>query len=73
VPDVSPEVTRGNILSAAENLIKRKEMLRALRKEPADFAFERAMGNNDSVYSNFVELIITAKRKVGRIAIKTGK
>ncbi len=72
IADVLPEVTKGNILGTDENLIKRKEMLEAIKQEPVDFAFERAIGNNDSVYSNFVELIRHAKQKVGRIAIKQG-
>ncbi|MEP6848519.1 MAG: DNA/RNA non-specific endonuclease [Acidobacteriota bacterium] len=59
-------------LTVAENLEKRKEMLKTLDQEPVDFAFERAIGNNDSVYSNFCEFIMLAKRKVGRIVIKDG-
>jgi endonuclease G len=72
IADVSPEIIKGNILGADENLAKRKEMLAAVKQEPIDFAFERAIGKNDSVYSNFVELIRNAKQKVGRIAIKNG-
>lgn len=49
----------------------RKAMLEAVSPEPVDFAFERIIGKNDSVYSNFVDLIEAAKRKVGRVAIKT--
>jgi len=70
--DVPAEVTSGNILGKAENRVKRKEMLKALNQEPPDFAFERAIGKNDSVYSNFVDLLHEAKKKVGRIAIKDG-
>lgn len=69
---VKPEVIKGNILSVDDNLVKRKEMLAAIKKEPVDFAFDRAIGKNDSVYSNFVELIHNAKQKVGRVAIKQG-
>jgi endonuclease G, mitochondrial len=47
-------------------------MLGSLNQELVEFAFERAIGKNDSVYSNFVELIHQAKQKVGRIAIKKG-
>ena len=72
IADVPPEVTRGNILGTDENLTKRKEMLETVGQEPVDFAYERAIGKNDSVYSNFVELIGNAKQKVGRIAIKRG-
>ena len=61
--NVSPEIIEGNILSTDENLTKRKQMLEAVKKEPVDFAFERAIGENDSVYSNFVELIRNAKQK----------
>lgn len=72
IPDISPALVAGNILRADENLEKRKQMLEVVSQEPLDFAFERAIGKNDSVYSNFVELIGLAKRKVGRIAIKSG-
>lgn len=67
---VSPN--SGNIIGKDENLVRRKEMIAAVSQEPTDFAFERAIGKNDSVYSNFVELIETAKRKVGRIVVKSG-
>jgi len=59
-------------LTVDENLEKRREMLTALAQEPVDFAFERAIGDNDSVYSNFCEFIMLAKRKVGRIVVKDG-
>jgi endonuclease G len=72
IADVPPEITKGNVLGTAENLTRRKEMLEEINKEPVEFAFERAIGENDSVYSNFVELILNAKRKVGRVAIKEG-
>lgn len=72
IEDVSPEITRGNILNVDDNLAKRKEMLESLNQEPVEFAFERAIGQNDSVYSNFVELIHQAKQRVGRIAVKRG-
>lgn len=72
IDNVSPERTRGNILDPADNLAQRKAMLESLSQEPVDFAFERAIGKNDSVYSNFVELIHQAKQKVGRIAVKRG-
>lgn len=72
IADVSPEIVKGNILGTDENLLKRKEMLEEIKQEPVEFAFERAIGKNDSVYSNFVELIKYAKQKVGRIFIKKG-
>jgi endonuclease G, mitochondrial len=72
IKEVSPQATAGNIIGADENLEKRKEMLEMVSPEPVDFALERAIGENDSVYSNFVELIEFTKRKVGRIAIKKG-
>ena len=70
--EISPEVTKGNIIGDKENLKKRKAMLERVSQEPADFAFERAIGKNDSVYSNFIELMLETKRKVGRIVKKTG-
>lgn len=72
-PEENPlikSITRGNILSSDENLEKRKEMISAKGFEPAEFAFERAIGRNDSLYSNFTELIALTKRKIGRIVIK---
>lgn len=72
IPDISPGLVAGNILGADENLKRRKQMLKAVQQEPVNFAFERAIGKNDSVYSNFVELIGIAKRKVGRVAVKRG-
>ena len=63
---------KGVILNPQENLEKRKEMLHTLSVEPTDFAFERAIGNNDAVYSNFADLIENAKRKVGKIIVKNG-
>jgi len=69
IPD---SVVKGNILGAKDNLIKRLELIESQAPEPAAFAFERAIGKNDSVYSNFVELIATTKQKVGRIVVKTG-
>ncbi|MBL7806538.1 MAG: DNA/RNA non-specific endonuclease [Saprospiraceae bacterium] len=57
-------------VSDDQNLEQRKNMLRDFGLEPVDFAFERAIGQNDSVYSNFIETIQSAKQKVGRIVIK---
>jgi endonuclease G len=68
--DEAPPPQKG--LSIRENLIKRKEMIATLGQEPVEFAFERAIGKNDSVYSNFCDLILLAKRKVGRIVVKDG-
>ena len=70
--NIAPEAIEGNIIGNKENLVKRKQMLEAIKQEPVNFAFERAIGKNDSVYSNFVELIRRAKQKVGRIAIRKG-
>ena len=50
--------------------INRKMTLEYKAPEPTDFAYERAIGKNDSVYSNFVELLMDAKEKVGRILVK---
>lgn len=69
---VAPSVAKGNILTTGENMEKRREMLEAIAQEPADFAMERAIGKNDSVYSNFIELILEAKKKVGRIVVRSG-
>jgi endonuclease G, mitochondrial len=66
-------ITKGNIISKDENLKKRKEMISAIGFEPSEFAYERAIGENDSLYSNFAELIALTKRKVGRIVIYDGK
>lgn len=72
-PPKTPEIkviTAGNILGENENMAKRKEMISAKGFEPTEFAYERAVGRNDSLYSNFTELIALTKRKVGRIVIK---
>ncbi|MBI5021902.1 MAG: DNA/RNA non-specific endonuclease [Ignavibacteriales bacterium] len=74
---ISPEdksllksATAGNVVRSDLNLAKRKEMIFAKGFEPGDFAYDRAIGKNDSLYSNFAELIAFTKRKVGRIVIK---
>lgn len=67
---VERDIVEGNIVGDTENLKLREAMLKESRLEPMEFAFERAIGNNDSVYSNFVELIANAKQKVGRIVIQ---
>ncbi|MEM7103360.1 MAG: DNA/RNA non-specific endonuclease [Bacteroidota bacterium] len=61
-----------DVIEDHRDMVKRREMIKSTGHEPVDFAFERAIGKNDSVYSNFVDLIVDAKRKVGRIAIKKG-
>jgi endonuclease G len=66
---VIENITKDNLLNRDENLEKRKEMISAKAIEPVDFAFERAIGKNDSLYSNFIELIALTKRKVGRIVV----
>ncbi|NNE25821.1 MAG: hypothetical protein HKN09_03175 [Saprospiraceae bacterium] len=58
-----------NIHGNAKNRINRRALIKNTAPEPVDFAFERAIGNNDSVFSNFIELILGAKQKVGRIAV----
>ncbi len=58
-----------NILGDEVNRQKRKEMIASKAFEPEAFAYERAIGKNDSLYSNFTELIALTKRKVGRIVI----
>ena len=79
IPDILESVKAGEaapkaspILSPEENLKKRREMIAEVASEPVDFAFERAIGRNDSVFSNFCELIAIAKRKVARIVVKRG-
>jgi len=62
IPGVSPELTQKEA--------ERRMNLEYKAPEPTEFAFERAIGKNDSVYSNFVELIMDAKEKVGRILVK---
>jgi len=59
-------------ITPGENLDKRKRMLREVSAEPLEFAYERAIGKNDSVYSNFTDILNAAKRKVGRIVVKDG-
>jgi len=59
-------------MSVEENLNERAKMIASLRLEPTEFAFERAIGNNDSVYTNFCDFIFLAKRKIGRIVLKRG-
>lgn len=70
----SETIPQGDILSTEENLRRRREMIEAKAFEPSEFAFERAIGANDSLYSNFTELLALTKRKVGRIVvIEAGK
>ena len=67
-------LTIGNMLGKDENMEKRKAMIASTSIEPEEFAYERAIGKNDSLYSNFTELIALTKRKVGRIVvIENGK
>ena len=70
--EISTTFATGPVVDTNTNLIQRKVMLEEVKKEPVDFAFDRAIGKNDSVYSNFVELIRLAKQKVGRVVIKQG-
>ena len=51
---IDDKVVRNNILGTEENMVKRRRMLQTQAPEPAEFALERAIGKNDSVYSNFV-------------------
>jgi len=61
-----------NTLGDDQNRVFRKSMLEDKGYEPLDFAYERSIGENDSVYSNFIELILQAKKKVGRIVVRDG-
>ena len=70
--NVPENVVTGNLLGDKENLNKRREMLEKMSLEPPSFAFERAIGENDSVYSNFADLIAFTKQKVARIVIRQG-
>jgi len=63
-------ITQDNILGKIVNLEKRRQAISAKGFEPTEFAYERAIGRNDSLYTNFTELIALTKRKVGRIVIK---
>ena len=65
-------ILEGNIHGDAKNLINRKKNIESNAPEPTDFALERAIGKNDAVYSNFIDLIVESKKKVGRIIIKNG-
>lgn len=68
-----PPVEEVPVITEAENEKRkevRKEMIASKTAEPVDFAYERAIGNNDSLYSNFIELIAITKRKVALIVIK---
>lgn len=72
MPVESKGIVEGNIIGDKENLEKRIKMLSEISSEPVSFAYERAIGKNDSVYSNFIDLIQKTKRKVGRIVVKQG-
>ena len=65
VIDIADEMTKPEVKT-------RLKMIETVSVEPPGFALERAIGNNDSVYSNFVELMILSKQKVGRIVVKEG-
>lgn len=65
VIDIAEEMARPEVKT-------RLKMIETVSVEPPGFALERAIGNNDSVYSNFVELMVLSKQKVGRIVIKEG-
>lgn len=71
--EISTNLISNNVVDTSENLKARKSIIESLSFEPADFAFERAIGKNDSVYTNFIDLIINAKKKVGRIVVKEGQ
>lgn len=50
---------------------KRKAAISKMSSEPnTEFALERVIGENDSVYSNYVEILAEVKRKVCRIVMK---
>lgn len=69
---ISKTAPEGDIYGDKKNLEKRKENLQSNSVEPIDYAMERAIGKNDAVYSNFVELIMHAKTKIGRLNIMEG-
>jgi len=69
---ILPVISKNNIIGDAANLQKRKQNIKSVGLEPTNFAYERAIGKNDAVYSNFVDLLCEAKRKVGRIVVKRG-
>ena len=69
---ISMELIKDNIMKGDKNLLHRKEMIFSKGQEPVDFAFERAIGKNDSVYSNFIDYMQDAKKKVGRIVVSNG-
>ena len=64
------EITEEDTLNERERIEKRKKVISENSVEPVEFAFERAIGRNDSLYSNFAELIALTKRKVCRIVTK---
>jgi endonuclease G, mitochondrial len=75
IPFKSLEISEPELSAEADPLVlatdqRRIDMLNAVSKEPPRFAYDRAIGKNDAVYSNFIELIAEAKRKTGRIVIK---
>ena len=73
VDEAIPEIVKkGNIVGDSDNLADRLQLIEDKAPEPAAFAFERAIGKNDSVYSNFIELIADTKQKVARVVIKEG-
>ncbi len=63
----SIKIAAPDAVAPKQNLESRKRMLRDAGLEPVDFAFERAIGKNDSVYSNFTEILNMAKSKVARL------
>ncbi|MEJ7681019.1 MAG: hypothetical protein WKG06_24840 [Segetibacter sp.] len=54
IADVSPEIIKGNILGADENLAKRKKCSKLLSRNLLSLPLKELIGKNDSVYSNFV-------------------
>lgn len=70
--DINPEPPLQTTPDPALQAANRKMTLEYKAPEPTDFAYERAIGKNDSVYSNFVELLMDAKEKVGRILVRKG-
>lgn len=69
-PKVAVEVPLVSKIENEKRKEIRKEVIAAKTAEPVDFAYERAIGHNDSLYSNFIELMALTKRKVARIVIK---
>jgi endonuclease G len=74
-PDLSSDRkdSQGKLQPIQDVIDSRRLMLNDVSNEPIDFALERTVGSNDSVYSNFIDLIQQAKQPVGRITVRVGR